>query len=330
MNRIVTGIQPSGTPHLGNYFGMIKPALDLAQGASAIYFVADYHALTTVRDPAQLATLTFEVTATWIALGLDPTEAILYLQSDLPEVCELSWLLGCVLSKGLLNRGHAYKSLVEENRRAGRPDDAGATAGVFNYPLLMAADILIHDADIVPVGEDNRQHIEITRDVAATFNGHYGDVFTVPEGRIEQRVAVVPGTDGRKMSKSYSNVVPIFGDRNEVIRCIKGIVTDSRRPDEPKDPRSCNVFALYRLLATEDATARLADRYRSGSVGYREAKELLIEAHELRFGQARDLFRELCADPAALKRILLDGAERARTAARHCLDRARNAVGIIA
>jgi tryptophanyl-tRNA synthetase len=155
-------------------------------------------------------------------------------------------------------------------------------------------------------------------------------VFTVPEGRIEQRVAVVPGTDGRKMSKSYSNVVPIFGDRNEVIRCITGIVTDSRRPDEPKDPRSCNVFALYRLLATEDATARLADRYRSGSVGYREAKELLIEAHELRFGQARDRFRELCADPAALRRILLDGAERARTAARHCLDRARDAVGIIA
>jgi tryptophanyl-tRNA synthetase len=194
----------------------------------------------------------------------------------------------------------------------------------------MAADILIHDADIVPVGEDNRQHIEITRDVAATFNGRYGDVFTVPEGRIEQRVAVVPGTDGRKMSKSYSNVVPIFGDRNEVIRCIKGIVTDSRRPDEPKDPRSCNVFALYRLLASEDATAMLADRYRSGSVGYREAKELLIEAHELRFGRARDRFRELCADPAALRRILLDGAERARTAARHCLDRARDAVGIIA
>jgi tryptophanyl-tRNA synthetase len=314
---------------LGNYFGVIQPALDIAGSASAIYFVADYHALTTVRNAAELRALTFEVTATWLALGLDPDESTLYLQSDLPEVCELSWLLGCVLAKGLVNRGHAYKSVVDENRKAGRPEDFGVTAGVFNYPLLMAADILIHDANVVPVGEDNRQHIEIARDVAAAFNGQYGDVFTVPEGRIEADVAVVPGTDGRKMSKSHGNVVPIFGGRDEVVRRIKGIVTDSRRPEEPKEPESCNVFALYRLVATEDACAELAERYRSGSVAYRDAKELLIAAHEARFGRARERYCDLRADQAYLRRVLMEGVDRARVEARQRLDRARASVGIV-
>lgn len=328
MDRAVTGIQPSGIPHLGNYFGMIEPALQLASGTEAIYFIADYHALTTVRDPAALRALTFEVTATWLALGLDADGSILYLQSDLPEVCELSWLLGCVLAKGLLNRGHVYKSLVDENRRAGRPEDSGVSAGVFNYPLLMAADILIHGADVVPVGEDNRQHVEIARDVAVAFNGHYGEVFTVPEGRIEDLVAVVPGTDGRKMSKSYGNVVPIFGDRAEVARRVMGIVTDSRRPEEPKEPESCNVFRLYRFVAAESAVTELAERYRSGAVGYREAKELLIEAHERRFGQARERFRQLRGDHRYLRALLTEGAERARVDARPRLDDARAAVGI--
>jgi tryptophanyl-tRNA synthetase len=329
MNRVITGIQPSGTPHLGNYFGMIEPALELARRSSAIYFVADYHALTTVRDPAELRSLTYEVTATWLALGLDPAASSLYLQSDLPEVCELSWLLGCVLAKGLLNRGHAYKSLVEENRCAGLGDDAGVSAGVFNYPLLMAADILIHDADIVPVGEDNRQHIEITRDLAGAFNASYGEVFTVPTGQITAEVATVPGTDGRKMSKTYGNVIPIFADKDEIARRVKRIVTDSRRPDEPKDPDSCNVYALYRLVADADAAASLADRYRAGTVGYQEAKELLIDAHEQRFSQARERYRDLSADRDHLRRVLTDGAERVRPTARNRLDRAREAIGII-
>jgi tryptophanyl-tRNA synthetase len=329
MHRVVTGIQPSGTPHLGNYFGMIEPALDLARDASAVYFVADYHALTTVRDPSELRALTFDVAATWLALGLDPDQSTLYLQSDLPEVCELSWLIGCTVAKGLLNRGHAYKSVVDENRRSGKPDDAGATAGIVNYPLLMAADILIHEADVVPVGEDNRQHIEITRDAAAAFNSHYGEVFTIPNGRIDERVAVVPGTDGRKMSKSYGNVVPIFGSRNDVARRIKEIVTDSRPPDEPKGPESCNVFGLLRLVATEDVAAEVAERYRSGTIGYGQAKDLLIDAHDLRFCHARERFRDLRADEAHLRRILAQGAERARGRARRQLERARAAVGII-
>jgi tryptophanyl-tRNA synthetase len=263
-----------------------------------------------------------------LALGLDPHRSTLYLQSDLPEVCELSWLIGCTLAKGLLNRGHAYKSLVEENRRAARPDDAGVTAGIFDYPLLMAADILIHEAEVVPVGEDNRQHIEIARDAAAAFNGRYGEVFTIPEGRIEERVAVIPGTDGRKMSKSYGNVVPIFGAREDISRRIRGVLTDSRRPDEPKDPESCNVFRLLRLVATEDVVADVAERYRSGGIGYGEVKDLLIEAHELRFGHARERFHELRADETHVRTILADGAQRARGGAQRQLERARAAVGI--
>ena len=272
MQRIVTGIQPSGTPHLGNHFGMIEPSLGLVDGSEAIYFVADLHALTTVRDPAALGERTLDVTATWLALGLDPGRAVLYRQSDLPEVCELTWILGCATAKGLLNRGHAYKAATDANRAAGRPPDDGITAGTYGYPLLMAADILIHAADVVPVGEDQRQHVEVTRDIAQAFNAAYGPVLTVPTGRTDPSVASVPGTDGRKMSKSYDNVVPIFGDRAEVTRRVMSITTDSRRPEQPKDPESCNVFALYRHLATADEVASLADRYRRGGVGYREVK----------------------------------------------------------
>jgi len=329
MKRVVTGIQPSGTPHLGNYFGMIEPSLALANEESAIYFVADYHALTTVRDPAVLTELTFDVTATWLALCLDPERSIRYLQSDLPEVCELAWLLGCVLAKGLLNRGHAYKSMVDENRSSGRSLDDGVSVGVFNYPLLMAADILIHNADLVPVGIDNTQHIEITRDVATAFNLLYETIFTLPEAVMDHRVATIPGTDGRKMSKSYDNVVPIFAERAELTRRIMSIVTDSRRTDEPKSPESCNVFALYRHVATTQEVAALAGRYASGTVGYREAKELLLDAHERRFGPPRERFRELMADRNELRALLATGAERARAHAGEQLAQARHAVGIV-
>jgi tryptophanyl-tRNA synthetase len=330
MTTAVTGIQPSGTPHLGNYFGMIEPALALAEEGSAVYFVADLHALTTVRDPRVLERLTFEVTATWVALGLDPDRSILYRQSDLPEVCELAWVLSCVTAKGLLNRGHAYKTLVDENRRRGRPLDDGVSAGVFNYPLLMAADILIHNADLVPVGVDNRQHIEITRDVAAALNTVYGDVFTLPEAVIADRAGMIPGTDGRKMSKSYNNVIPIFAKPAELNRRVMAIVTDSRRPNEPKDPATCTVFALYQHLATPDEVADLAARYEAGTVGYREAKQLLLAAHERRFGSARQHFDDLHADRGRLEAILADGAHRARAAARRGLGNARQAVGITA
>lgn len=329
MSRIVTGIKPTGTPHLGNYFGMIEPALALAEGHDAIYFVADYHALTTVRDPAELRDLTLQVTATWVALGLDPERSVLYLQSDLPEVCELAWLLGCVMAKGLLNRGHAYKAAVDENQAAGRPDDDGVNAGLFNYPLLMSADILLHRADVVPVGEDNRQHVEICRDVAGVFNKTYGEVMTVPEVRVHDGVAVIAGTDGRKMSKSYANVVPIFAPPDQVRKTAMSIVTDSRRPEESKDPRLCSVFNLYRRLAAPADVEVLADRYRAGDVGYREAKELVAAAHEVRFGPARERYAALMDDPANLRRLLHTGAERARATSAELLDAARSATGLL-
>lgn len=328
MSRIVTGIKPTGTPHLGNYFGMIEPALALAERADAIYFVANYHALTTARDRARLQALTLEVAATWIALGLDPDHSSLYLQSDLPEVCELSWLLGCVMAKGLLNRGHAYKAVVDENVAAGRSIDEGVNAGLFNYPLLMAADILLHGANVVPVGEDNRQHVEICRDAAGAFNAAYGEVLTIPEVRVQERVAVIPGTDGRKMSKSYENIVPIFGAPDEVRRAVMSIVTDSRRPEEPKEPSDCNVFNLYRFLAAPDDANRVADRYRAGEIGYREAKELVIGAHARRFDDARDRYLELVDAPAQLREVLRDGAERVRPACSALVTSVREAVGV--
>jgi tryptophanyl-tRNA synthetase len=329
MSRIVTGIKPTGTPHLGNFFGMIEPALALAEDHDAIYFVADYHALTTVRDPRELRDLTLQVTATWIALGLDPERSVLYLQSDLPEVCELAWVLGCVMAKGLLNRGHAYKSAVDDNRAAGRPIDVGVNAGLFNYPLLMSADILLHRAHVVPVGEDNRQHVEICRDVAGAFNAAYGEVLIVPEVRVQEAVAVIAGTDGQKMSKSYGNIVPILAEPLEVRRKVMSIVTDSRRPDEPKDPESCNVFRLYRHLAPSQDAEALATRYRDGGIGYGEAKHLVLEAHQARFGTAYERYLALIDQPDKLRDTLADGADRARVQAQDLVANVRTAAGIL-
>lgn len=267
--------------------------------------------------------------ATWLALGLDVERSVLYLQSDVPEVCELAWLLGCVLAKGYLNRAHAYKSALDDNLAAGRSGDEGISAGLFNYPLLMAADILIHDADLVPVGQDNKQHVEITRDVAAAFNAAYGHGFRIPEAVIDDAVATIPGVDGRKMSKSYDNVIPIFGVKDEVRRAVMSIVTDSRRPEEPKDPESCNAFGIARQLLSEGAVSELATRYLEGGVGYREVKELIIEAHEQRFGSARERYEDLVGDPSIVREILAEGADRAREHALHRLRAARKAVGII-
>lgn len=329
MKRVVTGIQPSGTPHIGNYFGMIAPALELASDAQALYFIADYHALTSVRDPRQLSELTYEVAATWLALGLDTDRSILYLQSDLPEVCELAWLLSCVTPKGLLNRGHAYKAAVQANAEIGAPSDEGVKAGLFNYPLLMAADILIHNADVVPVGSDNKQHVEIARDIAQAFNGAYGTRFAIPDAVMDEEVMTIGGTDGRKMSKSHDNVVPIFAEPDELRRRVMSIVTDSRRPEAPKDPDTCPLFALYRHIGTPDDVATLATRYRAGGVGYREVKDLVIAGLEARFGSARARFVDLAGDRAHLRGVLTDGATRARRLARPVLEDVRRAVGII-
>jgi tryptophanyl-tRNA synthetase len=324
----VTGIQASGRAHLGNFLGMIRPALALAASHETCYFIADAHALTTLRDGAALRRHTREIAATWLALGLDPRRMTLYRQSDLPEVFELTWVLACYTGKGLLNRAHAYKAAVAANRAAGRADDHGVNGGIFGYPVLMAADILLLAADVVPVGLDQRQHVETAREIGASFNAVHGPLLTLPEPLIDRRVATIPGTDGRKMSKSYGNVVPIFAEPDELRTLVGRMVTDSRPAEAPKDPERCNLFALYRHLAQPAAVAAMRARYLEGGVAYREVKEELVGLLDAAFGPARVAYRALMADPAELERLLAAGAERARERAAPVIDRVRVTVGL--
>jgi len=326
--RAVTGIKPTGAPHLGNWVGMIVPALELARSHQAVYFIADGHALTAVRDPAELARRTREAAATWLALGLDPERELLYRQSDVPEVFELAWVLACSTPKGLLNRAHAYKAAVDANLAAGRAADDGVNAGLYGYPVLMAADILLFEAGAVPVGQDQRQHVEVARDVAAAFNAAYGPVLTLPEPVIRPDVATLPGLDGRKMSKSYGNTIPVFAPPAELRRLVMRIVTDSRGRAEPKDPGACTVFALYRLLADPAEVAAMRAAYLDGAVGYAEAKRALADVLDRTLGPARAAYQGLLADPARIETVLGAGAARARALAAPLLDRVRAAVGL--
>ena len=324
----VTGIQSSGRPHLGNYLGMIRPALALAGRHDVFYFIADAHALTTQRDGQAMRRHTHELAAAWIALGLDPRRMTLYRQSDVPEVFELTWVLACHTGKGLLNRAHAYKAATSANQAAGGPADHGVNAGVFAYPLLMAADILLLGAEFVPVGRDQKQHVEIAREVAAAFNAVHGPVLVSPEALVDQRVATIPGLDGRKMSKSYGNTLPIFAEVDELRALVARIVTDSRPPEAPKDPETCRLFALYRHLAQPSAVAAMRARYLEGGVSYREVKEELVGLLEAGFGPARVAYQALLADPAELDRVLAAGAGGARASAAAVIERVRDAVGL--
>ncbi len=326
MPRTVTGIKPTGLPHLGNYLGMIRPALELARRDEALLFIADYHALTTVPQPDTLRAGVLDLAATLIAFGLDPERTVLYRQSDVPEICELTWILGCVCPKGLLNRAHAYKAAVQENVAAGRDRDQGVGMGLFSYPVLMAADILIHRADRVPVGSDQRQHVEIARDLAESFNRAYGPVLVVPEPAVDERVMTIPGVDGRKMSKSYGNQIALAASPEEIRRLVARIVTDSRSPSEPKDPDA--ILALYGHVADRGDADDLARRYRQGTVGYAEAKALLTGAIQQLLAPARARHAELMSDPAALQKTLADGAVRARRSAAATLDAVRAATGL--
>ena len=324
----LTGIKPTGQPHIGNYLGMIKPALELAKNYQALYFIADYHALTTVKDKKQLQDLTHQVAATWLALGLDPEKVIFYRQSDIPEVFELTWVLSCFTAKGLLNRAHAYKAIVDDNIAAGREADKNINIGLFTYPVLMAADILLFGTDVVPVGLDQRQHLEITRDVALTFNNTYGNVLTIPEAVIQKEVMTIPGIDGRKMSKSYNNVIPIFAPSDQVLKPVKRIVTDSIRPEEPKDPDACNIFAIYRHFADADAVAAKRRLYLEGGLAYGAMKQELFELLESTFSEKRDRYNALMASTDALDKMLERGAEKARDIAVPILAKVRKAVGV--
>jgi tryptophanyl-tRNA synthetase len=324
----LTGIKPSGTPHIGNYLGMHKPALELANDYQAMYFIADYHALTTVNDSQELKQLTYDVAATWLALGLDPERVILYRQSDIPEVMELTWILACYTAKGLLNRAHAYKAEVEENLSKGRSPDDGINSGLFLYPALMAADILLFDTNFVPVGLDQKQHIEISRDIAQAVNNNYGEVLVLPEAVIKRDVMTIPGLDGKKMSKSHGNVIPLFAPSNELRKVVMRIVTDSRRPEEPKDPETDNVFAIYKHFAEPEDIDRVRQGYIQGGMAYSQIKTELYELLEGRFAEPRKRYEELMQDWEYLDQVLRKGAEKARKTSIPKISQVRKAIGI--
>lgn len=318
--RILSGIQPSGALHIGNYFGAIRQYIALQEGNEAYYFVADYHALTSVRDATRLRSHTFDVIVDLLALGLDPARACLFVQSDVPETTELAWLLSTVTPMGWLEKCVSYKDKVAQ----GIP----AEHGLFAYPILQAADILLYDADKVPVGQDQKQHLEITRDVAERFNNTYGPVFRLPEPYILPHVAVVPGLDGRKMSKSYDNTIEIFDDPKTIEKKTKRIVTDSTPVEAPKNPETCNLFQLFALFAGEDERTDMDRRYRAGGVGYGEVKKRLASLIIDHFAEARERRAALVADPVRVEEVRHAAAERARTTARIVLNRARRACGL--
>lgn len=319
--RSLSGIQPSGALHIGNYFGAIRQYIQMQDEHEGFYFIANYHALTTIRDRETLRANCVELATDFLALGLDPNRSVLFLQSDVPEVTELTWILSTVTPMGLLERCHAYKEKVAE----GIPADHG----LFAYPVLMAADILIYNSDIVPVGQDQKQHVEVTRDIAEKLNNTYGELLKLPRPLILESAAVVPGIDGRKMSKSYGNAIMIFDDPEEIRAKVMRIKTDSTPVADPKDPEQCNVFALYRLFATDEQREEMAERYRKGGVGYAEVKKTLGPMIAEYFADARRRRAELVASQDTVIDILREGGRRARAEAQATLARVRDAVGCL-
>ena len=318
--RILSGIQTSGELHLGNYFGALRQHVAFQDRGEALYFLADYHSMTTIRDAAERRRLAYEMALDYLACGLDPERAILYRQSDLPEVCELAWILSTLTPMGLLERAHAYKDARQNNQEVNH--------GLFAYPVLMAADILIYDSHEVPVGKDQKQHLEMTRDIAQRFNHIYGDTFLVPEPRIAEEVATIPGIDGRKMSKSYNNVIPLFSTEKQLRKTVMRIVTDSKSVEEPKDPDTCNVFQIFRQFADEAQQAHWAQRYRDGGMGYGEIKQATFEAINERLKPLRERYFAVREDRAHLEAILAEGGRRAREVARGVVHRARKRMGL--
>ncbi len=329
--RVLTGITTSGTPHLGNYVGAIRPAVAASRNADveSFYFLADLHSLIKAQDPARTQRSTLEIAATWLAAGLDPDKVWFYRQSDIPEITELTWFLTCVASKGILNRAHAYKAAVDKNRADGEDDDAAVTAGLFMYPVLMAADILIFNANQVPVGRDQIQHIEMARDFGQRFNHVYGkEYFVLPEVLIDDNVATLPGLDGRKMSKSYHNTIPLFVPREELKKLVFSILTDSRGPGEAKDTEGSALFQLYQAFASAEETAAFAKAFADG-IGWGDAKQKLFERIDAEIAPLREKYLALMARPQDIEAILRDGAQRLRTKyAMPLLAELRHAVGL--
>ena len=328
-HRVLTGITTTGTPHLGNYVGSIRASVRASRnpGVQSFYFLADYHALIKCDDPARIQRSTLEIAASWLAAGLDPEHVVFYRQSDIPEIPELSWFLTCVTGKGLLNRAHAYKAMLDKNAAAGNEPDHDVTAGLFMYPVLMAADILMFDAHQVPVGRDQVQHLEMARDMASSFNHLYGEHLTLPEVLIDDNVALLPGLDGRKMSKSYDNTIALFGPQAQMRKQIMSIVTDSRAPGEPKDTEGSALFQIYRAFATDEETAAFARAFADG-IAWGDAKQALFERIDQEIGPMRERYAHLMAHPEEVEAILLRGADKARAIATPKVRTLRQSVGL--
>jgi tryptophanyl-tRNA synthetase len=329
LHRVLTGITTSGAPHLGNYVGAMRPAILASRraGVESFYFLADYHALILTLDPARVHRSTLEIAATWLAAGLDADKVSFYRQSDVPEVLELAWRLACVAGKGLLNRAHAYKAAVERNSGAGAEPDAGVSMGLFLYPLLMAADILLFKASSVPVGRDQIQHIEIARDLAERFNHRYGNYLVLPKAAIDESAATLPGLDGRKMSKSYGNSIPLFATAGELKKLVFSVVTDSRAPGEPKESEGSVLFSLYQAFATPEEVADMRSAF-AGGIAWGAAKQVVFERIEATLGPMRALYQSLIAEPARMEARLQEGAAKARSVAAPFLRELRQAVGL--
>jgi len=327
--RFLTGITTSGTPHLGNYVGSVRHSVRFSRRADvqSFYFLADYHALIKVDEPARIQRSTLEIAATWLACGLDPERVTFYRQSDIPEIPELTWFLTCVTGKGLLNRAHAYKASVDKNVAKGDDPDADVNAGLFMYPVLMGADILMFNAHKVPVGRDQVQHIEMARDMAQHFNHLYGEHFTLPEAEIDDAVATLPGLDGRKMSKSYDNTIPLFTPRAQLQKLIAGIVTDSHAPGEPKDTEGSALFQIYQAFADSEETETLRKAYADG-IGWGDAKQILFERIDREVAPMRKHYEALLNDPAQIEKVLRAGADKAREISRPFMAELRHAVGL--
>ena len=332
MQTVLTGVQPTAKPHLGNYTGAIRPAIEASRepNTQTWFFIADYHALTSVHDPKVLNSLVYEVAATWLACGLDPNVSVLYRQSDVPEIMELNWILSCFTPKGLMNRAHAYKAKVQDNQENGREDlDHGVNMGLFNYPILMTADILMFSANKVPVGEDQVQHLEIARDIAQKFNRNYGEILKVPQVVVQKNGKLLPGLDGRKMSKSYGNHIPLFEEPAQLKKLIATVKTDSLPPEAPKNPADSILFTIYEAFASPSQVEVLREKYVKG-IGWGYVKEDLFQLLDETLRGPRERYKELIKNPVELERLLKSGAEKARPQAAQLLRRVRSAIGIAA
>ena len=327
--RVLTGITTSGTPHLGNYVGAIRPAVDASLSGSfdSFFFLADYHALIKCQDPDRVYQSTLEIAAAWLALGLDPDRVTFYRQSDIPEIPQLTWFLTCMTAKGLMNRAHAYKGAVQANEESGENIDSAVTMGLFSYPILMAADILMFNAHIIPVGRDQIQHVEMARDIAQRFNHHYGDHFVLPSAQVDEDASVLQGLDGRKMSKSYGNTIPLFLSEKQLKKHINKIKTNLLEPGEPKDASDSTVFQIWQAFASPDQTAKMREAFAEG-IAWGEAKKQLFELINGQLEEPREKYLELIANPSRVENVLQQGAEKARQHSQDLISGLRNSVGI--